>query len=113
MNKIGLFIILALLFNSKAHCQKLRKLGGAELVWVLCHPFSVVKAKKLTEKAILQTGSIQKILQFPNSKSGGRKDALRHAYWMALLSAHIGKKRAIWLGNAHERKGFKDFKKAN
>ena len=43
--------------------------------------------------------------------SGSRRDALRHAYWMALLSRHIGPKRALWLGEAHEKKNRKDFEK--
>ena len=30
---------------------------------------------------------------------------------MALLSSHIGEKRAIWLGNAHEKKNKEDFEK--
>ena len=50
-------------------------------------------------------------MKFPNPESGGRKDALRHAYWMALISNKIGPKRALWLGYAHEKAGKKDFEK--
>ena len=105
-----LFIMLSITLSAQKN-PTWKDLGGAEKVWLIFHPFSAKKAKELTSLAIHKSDSIHKEYKFPNPKSGGRKDALRHAYWMALLSNEIGAKRALWLGWAHEKKGKKDFKK--
>ena len=112
MNRV--LLILLFLISLSLTAQKKaswKSLGRAEKVWVLMHPFSAKKAQKLTAQAIHDADSIQKLLKFPNPESGGRKDALRHAYWMALISNKIGPKRALWLGYAHEKAGKKDFEK--
>ncbi|MEQ8623402.1 MAG: hypothetical protein RJQ00_11515 [Vicingaceae bacterium] len=112
MNRV--LLILLFLISLSLTAQKKaswKSLGRAEKVWVLMHPFSAKKAQKLTAQAIHDADSIQKLLKFPNPESGGRKDALRHAYWMALMSNKIGPKRALWLGYAHEKAGKKDFEK--
>lgn len=43
--------------------------------------------------------------------NGGRIDAFRHAYWMALLSQKIKIKKALKLGMAHEKGNYLQFKK--
>jgi len=112
MNKILLICLILLGLNATAQQKSAwKRLGCAEKIWVLIHPFSAKKAQRLTALAIQQSDSVHKEINFPNPKSGGRKDALRHAYWMALLSNKIGPKRALWLGKAHEKKGKKDFEK--
>lgn len=112
MNKLLLIFLLLFSLNMKSQNKVgWSKLGSAEKVWVLLHPFSAKKAKLLTKIAIEDTDSIQHVYNFPNPISGGRKDALRHAYWMALISSRIGERRALWLGKAHEKKGKKDFEK--
>ena len=112
MNRV-LLILLAFTSLSLTAQQKAswKSLGRAEKVWVLMHPFSAKKAQKLTALAVHHADSINDLVKFPNPESGGRKDALRHAYWMALISNKIGPKRALWLGYAHEKAGKKDFEK--
>lgn len=104
-----LFLFIFCKQEALSQNKRWNDLGKAEKIWILLHPFSVHKAKKLTVLSVHQTDSIQKEIQFPNSKSGGRLDALRHTYWMALISNNIGPKRASWLGKAHEKKGVDDF----
>ena len=111
MNKVILFfLVLTSLSLTAQKKTSWKRLGGAEKVWVLLHPFSAKKAQKLSSLAIHHSDSVHELIKFPNPESGGRKDALRHAYWMALMSNKIGPKRALWLGKAHEKKGKKDFK---
>ena len=43
--------------------------------------------------------------------NGGALDAFRHTYWMAILTKEIGSRRALKLGEAHEKKNKQDFKK--
>ena len=87
------------------------ELGKAEKIWVITHPFSAIKAKKISQKALEITDSVSLTKDWLKTNSGGRKDAFRHGIWMCLLSSRIGPKRALWLGRAHEKKNFKDFKK--
>ena len=43
--------------------------------------------------------------------SGGQLDAFRHAYWMSLLSQKIAVRKAVKLGNAHEKGNYLEWKK--
>lgn len=107
-----LILVFLLVFSSCSFAQKStwKKLGSAEKVWVILHPFSAKKAQRLSRHTLTILDSLKTSKYFTyNTKSGSRADALRHCYWMSLLSAHIGPKRALWLGRAHEKKNQKDF----
>ena len=116
MSKVLLLSILLISLNGLAQDSKWSKLGSAEKFWVITHPFRAKKAYKLSKKAVSDLDSLKKVqrlkslLLYPNMNSGSRFDALRHAYWMALTSYHIGPKRALSLGRAHEKKNEEDFK---
>ncbi len=43
--------------------------------------------------------------------NGGKIDAFRHGYWMYNLAREIGPKKALSLGNAHEKGNILDYKK--
>lgn len=113
--KYGLFLLFfALICNQHIYSQALKKfkeLGFAEKVWAITHPFVAKKALKISVSAnrISQLDSIQKKLGM--DANGGLLDAFRHAYWMAKLSQEIGNKKALKLGEAHEKKNYRDFKR--
>lgn len=103
------FVFIQFSFTLEAQELTFSQLGVAEKWWAITHPSAAVKAKKLTEKVMQLTDSIAKADSFPNLKSGGEKDAFRHALWLAVLSKEIGAKKALKLGKAHEKTNRKDF----
>lgn len=105
-------VLLFISIGSQAQKSQWAKLGCAEKVWVLLHPFSANKARKITNRSLESLDSLKLKYSFGNTQSGSKFDATRHAYWMSLLAANIGDKRALWLGRAHEKKNKKDFERA-
>jgi len=91
--------------------KQFKTLGCAEKRWVFFHPFIAKKTAKLSSKVVTVTNSdsIKSILG--KDGNGGNLDAFRHTYWMAVLTQEIGKRRALKLGIAHEKKNKQDFKK--
>lgn len=85
------------------------KLGREEKLWVILHPFSAGEAYEISMHVEDLSNKMKDSAKLDADLSGGKLDAFRHAYWMALLTKHIGPKRARWLGNAHERKNRRDF----
>jgi hypothetical protein len=113
--KTSALLILITLLNFTCIAQSPWKsfwqLEGPEKCWVLFHPFIAGKARKLT--MIADSTSKQYKIQgmLDGDEAGGQIDAFRHAYWMALLSQKFCWKKAIALGNAHEKANYKQFKK--
>jgi len=91
--------------------KKFKTLSSPEKLWVITHPFIASKALKISEKAreIAQKESGMGVLD--NYTNGGKLDAFRHAYWMASLGLTINPRKAIKLGEAHEKGNKRDFKK--
>jgi len=89
-----------------------KRTGTAEKFWVISHPFVAKKAYIISQQVIGAMDSLKLTNYFEgNTASGSRADAVRHAYWMASLTAKIGKRKALKLGKAHEKKNRKDFEK--
>jgi hypothetical protein len=110
------FFVVALLLSTdfsiaQTAWKSFWQLSGPEKCWVFGHPFIANKARKLTELA----DSISKEMKYDSlldgDQAGGQVDAFRHAYWMALLSQNFCWKKAIALGDAHEKGNYKQFKK--
>ena len=108
----NVLVALCLLFSVAASAQRAawKRAGTAEKVWVLSHPFVAKKAFRVTQRVLEVRDSLKKASYFKgNTRSGSKADAVRHAYWMARLTTSIGKRRALKLGEAHEKKNKKDF----
>lgn len=86
-------------------------LGGAEKLWVVFHPFSAAKAYKISTEVEGLSKEMANSKKLDSDMAGGKIDAFRHAYWMALLSKHLGDNKARWLGKAHEKTNRKQFEK--
>lgn len=86
-----------------------KKLQRPEKGWIICHPFVAKKAIRLTRYVLIETENISIELKLENI-SGGKKDAIRHALWMAILANEIGIKKARKLGLAHEKSNLIQFK---
>lgn len=86
-------------------------LGGAEKLWVLLHPFSAGKAYEISNRVEELSREMAEAGELDSDMSGGKIDAFRHAYWMALMCKEIGEKKSRWLGKAHEKANKKQFEK--
>jgi len=107
-------LVLSLLFSITVVGQSpaWKSLGTAEKCWVVFHPFVAKKAHRITQQVVMVMDSLKEVNYFEgNTRSGSKADAVRHAYWMAELRRKIGKRRALKLGNAHEKKNKQDFEK--
>lgn len=105
-----LLLIIGIECYSQSLINKFRHISRPEKIWALTHPFIARKCFRLTQQAQAATDSLLKngILKDGN---GGQLDAFRHAYWMALLASKVSSRKAMELGNAHERGNYLDFKK--
>ena len=88
-----------------------RKISGPERWWAITHPFVAIKAKKITKKALSATEWVMQDTTLDGDPSGGQVDAFRHAFWMALLAQKMCWRKALRLGQAHEKGNYCDFKK--
>ena len=103
--KIALIFIV---FSGSVYGQKPFK---DEVFWSIWHPIAAIKVKKLYSKAY-------KIYNQPNTKmaldsynNGGKLDAFRHVYFMAVMSQKIKVRKLRKLGIAHEKGNYHQFKK--
>lgn len=91
--------------------QHFKHMHPPEKWWVVKHPFVAKKAWLLTQQARTAADSMKHDPRLDGDENGGRVDAFRHAYWMALLAKEIGHKKAYSLGVAHEKGNQIDFEK--
>ncbi len=107
-----LVLILAGCSSTKSpKLQAYKRLSRPEKTWVLTHPFVLKKTFTITGNAVAETEKVLKARLLDQEISGGRVDAFRHAYWMALLGRKIGARKAEKLGIAHEKGNRLDFYK--
>ncbi len=114
MKKVTLFLFTftnIYLINAQSFVKQFFSLSCAEKWWVMLHPFIAKKAHSFGIEAIQQTYKLKNDSTLDGDFNGGQLDAFRHAYWMALVSQHFGKRKALSLGNAHERGNYQQFKK--
>jgi hypothetical protein len=95
------------LYSQRSSWQKLSK---PEKIWVLKHPFVAYKAFTTTQKVVLTLKDNSLITRLDSFSNGGKLDAFRHIYWMASLTKKIGQRKALQLGNAHEKGNYLQFK---
>lgn len=87
------------------------KAGCPEKWWAIGHPFVAKKAFRITKESLSVTDSIKESAMLAGTGSGDQVDAFKHAFWMALLAQETNPKKALKLGNAHEKANYKSFKK--
>ncbi|MFW6019367.1 MAG: DUF6973 domain-containing protein [Bacteroidales bacterium] len=114
MKKIILSTIVCLLLNVEfVHSQGLLKhffkVSHQERVWALTHPFIAKEAFDLSMRARAASDSVMQLPYTDSIRCDGLTDAIRHTYWMALLSSRFSAKKACKLGCAHEIANYKNF----
>lgn len=88
-----------------------QKISRPEKWWAATHPFIARKTFLISKEASKTASEMEKEKILDGDGNGGRIDAFRHAYWMALLSQKIKIKKALKLGMAHEKGNYLQFKK--
>lgn len=107
------FLIVPFALHSQPDTWKtFWKLSRPEKGWVLSHPFKAKRAYLTTRHVRQITDSLFR-LQIPDTfRHGGRIDAFRHSYWMALLTHRIGERASRKLGKRHEQGNRIDYRRA-
>ena len=115
MIKCFLTILILIFIPKNSHSQnylkKFIKLSYPEKIWVISHPFVANKSYEISNNSITKTAYYSNYFKLDKFNSCGTTDAFRHAYWMAILSQNIGRKKALLLGKAHEKGNYIQFKK--
>lgn len=111
------WLLLPIFFLSILHQKALSRpvkppqVSRPEKFWALQHPFKTARAYRITSHVRAEVDSLIASGTLDTLRHGGKTDAFRHAYWMALLSNTIGEKSARKLGKAHEKGNYLAFKK--
>lgn len=109
---LPLSLLLFLIILNGCHAPlSFFNLSGPEKAWAIKHPFLIIPAKKATLEARKKSRELLTDPRLDGNPDGGKVDAFRHAYWMALLLKKMKSKKALQLGNAHEKKNYKNFLK--
>lgn len=106
------FILLSLLTEARPGLLKsFWKLSRPEKGWAMSHPFKARRAFLITQQVRLTTDSLIR-LQLPDTfRHGGRIDAFRHSFWMALMTLEIGERASRKLGECHEKGNRIDYRR--
>jgi hypothetical protein len=104
---IGFFFLFS---NNFIYCQKFSSLSKFEKRWVLSHPFAAVKCKKLYKQVYPILIEVKKNGELDIYENGGKLDAFRHSFVMAVYAQKIKVKKIRKLGMAHERGNELQFK---
>jgi hypothetical protein len=109
----AVFVCLLAMISCSAQDARhsLRALSRAEKGWVLAHPFIAQKAFHCTQRVLKVCEQEAQDKRLDGKTNGGQVDAFRHAYWMAMLSAEIGGRKAYKLGKAHEKGNYQSFRR--
>jgi len=100
-----------LLLAQQKNWHRFKELSMPEKRWVIAHLFVAKKTLKLTDFVVNEAKLMGPENGLDAYDSGGKKDAFRHAYWMAVLSSQLGWKKVRALGRAHELGNKKAFDK--
>ncbi len=81
-----LLLCLLCSVSKKNEWVKFKKLSDPEKYWVVTHPFIAKRTLGISILAVTVSEKIQKENILDQEINGGKLDAFRHAYWMALLA---------------------------
>jgi hypothetical protein len=109
-----IFFLLTLTFTSsrsQSVLKQYRALPKAEKRWVRQHPHAALKVRSITSIVRKEVIEYSRKNLVDTLFNGGTADAFRHCYWMALCAQKIGSKKALSLGEAHEKGNREQFDK--
>lgn len=94
---------------SQSKFQQFRQLPGPVRDWVVRHLWVAARAQRLTQVALQALPQAQQDPRLDHDPIGGKLDAFRHGYWMALLAQHLRPAKARSLGRAYERSNYRQW----
>lgn len=99
------FVLLTLCFS----CSEYRKLPKYQKKWARQHPFAALKVRKINNISDVVYRYVKSKNLLDSFENGGKLDAYRHVYYMAMLAQKINHKKLAKLGEAHEKDNYFDF----
>ena len=111
------FVVILLLLLTYTNCRsqskvkQYRVLTAIEKKWVRHHPLAALKVFHINAIVNKEVNECSEKKLVDTLFNGGTADAFRHCYWMALCAQKIGIRKAISLGESHERGNREQFEK--
>ncbi|MFL5752263.1 MAG: DUF6973 domain-containing protein [Bacteroidia bacterium] len=100
-------VLIFLIFTCS--CSSFSKLSKYEKRWAMAHPFAALKVKKLSKSIFEVYQQMKNSGQPDRYENGGKLDAFRHTFAMAVLSTRLSSAKIRKLGEAHEKGNYLDF----
>lgn len=107
---IACFSLLISIFSSS--CSSLKSYGKHEKRWAYSHPFAAIKLKKVIRKCDVIYNAEKDANSLDKYENGGKLDAFRHIFYMAMFSAKVSCNKVRKLGIAHEKDNYLAFLKS-
>lgn len=98
-------------FSQYKSTASISNLSKEEKRWAVFHPFCALKVRRITKTSLKEVERIKKTAQLDQYDNGGKLDAFRHVYTMALLAQKIKTSKLRKLGIAHEKGNYRQYKK--
>jgi hypothetical protein len=92
-------------------CSGYSKLSKNQKKWVRKHPFAALKVKKINQRTDVVYAYVKSKNLLDSFENGGKLDAYRHIYYMAMLAQKINPGKLRSLGEAHEEDNYLDYLK--
>lgn len=106
---LGMALMITSVADARSWWSAYRHLTPPERSWVRKHLLVARRAYAISIHARETTRKLMAGGQLPLDSIGGNADAFRHAYWMALCTQSMGRKKALALGEAHEEGNYWQF----
>ncbi len=101
LNNYSAFILVLFTQVGCLFCQ--HQISKYEYQWAVWHPIAALKIKHTLPIAMNEYMQIKNNKTLDTLENGGKLDAFRHVFTMALLSQKINSKKLKKLGAAHEK----------
>jgi hypothetical protein len=104
-------IVIFLLCKVVLLAQSGDRLSRYEKRWAVFHPFAAVKIKKLHTANLPVYMDVKNKMLLDAYESGGKLDAFRHSFFMAVFAQNVKIGKLRRLGQAHEKGNYLTFLK--
>lgn len=101
-----LFVILS------TSCSSLKSYGKYQKRWAYSHPFAAIKLKKEKSRCDIIYNAVKDANSLDKFENGGKLDAFRHLFYMAVFSSKVAGHKVKKLGIAHEKDNYQLFLKS-
>lgn len=100
-----------LFFFGLTSCFTLKSYGKHEKRWAYAHPFAAIKLKKVKRECDVVYKAVKDANSLDTYENGGKLDAFRHMFYMAMFTTKVSPNKVRKLGVLHEKDNYQSFLK--